>query len=110
KSLGYSALSALPLNRDGRHGVLRLQMHARTAQTLRTGAQALLQAAPHRHTFPGNTRTRSYGPWQRLRNGNYWARSTDGLLGVLLGIEEAAVWLLWQQPGAKVLHHGHWLR
>jgi hypothetical protein len=105
-----SALSALPLHRDGRHGVVGLQMHARTAQQLRTGGHVFLQAALQRHTSPGSTRTRSYGPWQRLSNGSYWARSTDALLGVLLGTEEAAVWLLWQQPEAGIWSHGRWLR
>lgn len=35
-----SALSALPLNRDRRGGVVGLQLHARTAQHLRIGGHA----------------------------------------------------------------------
>ncbi|MBV6814801.1 hypothetical protein ACE15N_14205 [Xanthomonas campestris pv. passiflorae] len=105
-----SALSALPLNRDRRRGVVGLQLHARTAQQLRIGGHAFLQAAAQQHPRAGNPRTRSYGPWQRLGNGSYWARSTDALLGVLLATDEAAVWLLWQQPQTRVWNHGHWLR
>ncbi|QBG88832.1 inner membrane CreD family protein [Xanthomonas oryzae] len=71
---------------------------------------AFLQAAPRCRVSPRNARTRSDGPWQRLSNGRYWARSTDALLGVLLATEDAAVWLLWQQPETKVSHRGRWLR
>ncbi|MCC8555842.1 hypothetical protein LN543_19260, partial [Xanthomonas hortorum pv. gardneri] len=81
-----SPLSALPLGREGRGGVIGLRLHAATAQA------------------------RSYGPWQRLNNGSYWARSTDALLGVLLAADEAAVWLLWQQPDAAGPGNGRWLR
>ncbi|MCL1500087.1 hypothetical protein A7D16_11770 [Xanthomonas nasturtii] len=105
-----SALSALPLHRDGRRGVVGLQMHADTAQALRVGGHAFLQAAPQQHTPASKARTRSYGPWQRLSNGSYWARSTDALLGVLLATEEAVVWLLWQQPEPGAAPHGRWLR
>ncbi|MGD6477427.1 hypothetical protein VWQ19_05970 [Xanthomonas citri pv. citri] len=104
-----SALSALPLNRDRRGGVVGLQLHARTAQHLRIGGHAFLQAAAQ-HIRAGNPWARSYGPWQRLSNGSYWARSTDALLEVLLATDEAAVWLLWQQPQTRVWNHGHWLR
>ncbi|AEQ95770.1 inner membrane CreD family protein [Xanthomonas oryzae pv. oryzicola] len=71
---------------------------------------AFLQAAPRCRVSARNARARSDGPWQRLSNGRYWARSTDALLGVLLATDDAAVWLLWQQPETKVSHRGHWLR
>ncbi|KAF1705894.1 hypothetical protein CSC70_13770, partial [Pseudoxanthomonas kalamensis DSM 18571] len=29
---------------------------------------------------------------------------------VLLATDEAAVWLLWQQPQTRVWNHDHWLR
>ncbi|XUP35077.1 hypothetical protein WAE31_11535 (plasmid) [Xanthomonas axonopodis pv. vasculorum] len=105
-----SALLALPLNRDRRHGAVGLRIHACTVQQLRIGRHAFLQAAAQQHTRTGNAWAPSDGPWQRLRNGSHWARSTDALLGVLLAIDEAAVWLLWQQPQTRVSNHGHWLR
>ncbi|OLI90193.1 inner membrane CreD family protein [Xanthomonas oryzae] len=71
---------------------------------------AFLHAAPRCRVSPRKARTRSDGPRQRLSNGRYWARSTDALLGMLLATEDAAVWLLRQQPQTKVLHHWHWLR
>ncbi|AKC78863.1 hypothetical protein XB05_09075 [Xanthomonas arboricola] len=105
-----SPLSALPLRRDGRRGVIGLRLHAGTAQALRLGGSGFLQAAQRQDAAAGNARPRRYGPWQRLSNGSYWARSTDALLGVLLASEEAAVWLLWQQPAAAAPGNGGWLR
>ncbi|CAD0318295.1 hypothetical protein [Xanthomonas hortorum] len=105
-----SPLSALPLGREGRRGVIGLRLHADTAQALRKGGSGFLQAAQQQDTLSGKLPTRRYGPWQRLSNGSYWARSTDALLGVLLATDEAAVWLLWQQPAAATTGNGGWLR
>ncbi|MEG8119946.1 hypothetical protein G3N74_22560, partial [Xanthomonas hortorum pv. gardneri] len=41
-----SPLSALPLGREGRGGVIGLRLHAGTAQAPRTGGGGVLQAAP----------------------------------------------------------------
>ncbi|APP85528.1 hypothetical protein ABQZ99_007230 [Xanthomonas hortorum pv. vitians] len=105
-----SPLSALPLGREGRGGVIGLRLHAATAQALRTGGTGFLQAAQQHKAPPGTAPTRSYAPWQRLNNGSYWTRSTDALLGVLLAADEAAVWLSWQQPDAAGPGNGRWLR
>lgn len=105
-----SPLSALPLGREGRGGVIGLRLHAATAQALRTGGAGFLKAAQQHKARPGTAPTRSYGPWQRLNNGSYWTRSTDALLGVLLAAEEAAVWLLWQHPDAAGPCNDRWLR
>ncbi|RYE88883.1 MAG: hypothetical protein EOO78_34195, partial [Oxalobacteraceae bacterium] len=40
-----SPLSALPLRRDGRRGVIGLRLHAVTVQALRLGGNGFLQAA-----------------------------------------------------------------
>ncbi|MCC4615396.1 hypothetical protein LL972_05065 [Xanthomonas campestris pv. asclepiadis] len=105
-----SPLSALPLRRDGRRGVIGLRLHAGTAQALRVDGSRFLQAAHQQDVQADSARQRRYGPWQHLSNGSYWARSTDALLGVLLTTDEAAVWLLWQQPAAAAAVTGGWLR
>ncbi|GAE50396.1 hypothetical protein XPR_1675 [Xanthomonas arboricola pv. pruni MAFF 301420] len=94
------------MRRDGRRGVIGLRLHAGTAQALRLRGSGFLQAAQRQDAAADNARPRRYGPWQRLSNGSYWARSTDALLGVLLASEEAAVWLLWQQPAAAAPGNG----
>ncbi|KIQ24473.1 hypothetical protein [Xanthomonas campestris] len=101
-----SPLSALPLPTAGRRGWIGMALHARTDEGVRRdGANALqqLQCASPRPPL------RQYLPWQRLSNGSYWARSSDALLGVLLVVEDAAVWLLWQQPAAAACTQS-WLR
>ncbi|WP_115047459.1 hypothetical protein [Xanthomonas arboricola] len=103
-----SPLSALPLCRDGRRGVIGLRLHPDIAQALRTHGYALLQAL--RQAQPVGPGGRGYGPWQRLSNGSCWARSTDALLGVLVAQDDAAVWLLWQQPLRTAAGHHRWLR
>ncbi|MGV7194002.1 hypothetical protein [Xanthomonas axonopodis] len=103
-----SPLSALPLACEGRRGVIGLRLHARTVQALRTHGSAFLQR--QRQAQPTGTPVRGYGPWQRLSNGSYWVRSSDALLGVLVAQDEAAVWLLWQQPASTARAHGGWLR
>ncbi|MBB4756318.1 hypothetical protein GGR60_003015 [Xanthomonas arboricola] len=105
-----SPLSALPLHRDGRRGVIGLRLHPGTAQALRLDGSRFLQAAQRQDVPADSALQRCYGPWQRLSNGSYWARSTDALRGVLLASEEAAVWLLWQQPAAPAAVNGRWLR
>ncbi|MEA9564697.1 MULTISPECIES: hypothetical protein [unclassified Xanthomonas] len=105
-----SPLSALPLAREGRRGVIGLRLHARTAQALRVDGCSFLQASRQQQAPAPDARVRGYGPWQRLSNGSYWARSTDALLGVLVAQEEAAVWLMWQQPGNAAQRHDGWLR
>ncbi|MEA9580355.1 hypothetical protein VC218_16075 [Xanthomonas nasturtii] len=104
-----SPLSALPLAREGRRGVIGLRLHARTAQALRVDGCSFLQASRQQAPAP-DARVRGYEPWHRLSNGSYWARSTDALLGVLVAQEEAAVWLMWQQPGNAAQRHDGWLR
>ncbi|WP_115554211.1 hypothetical protein [Xanthomonas arboricola] len=105
-----SPLSALPLAREGRRGVIGMRLHARTAQALRVDGCSFLQASRQQQAPAPDARMRGYGPWQRLSNGSYWARSTDALLGVLVAQEEAAVWLMWQQPGNAAQRHDGWLR
>ncbi|KQR13629.1 MULTISPECIES: hypothetical protein [Xanthomonas] len=105
-----SPLSALPLAREGRRGVIGMRLHARTAQALRVDGCSFLQASRQQQAPAPDARVRGYGPWQRLSNGSYWARSTDALLGVLVAQEEAAVWLVWQQPGNAAQRHDGWLR
>ncbi|MBB4130029.1 MULTISPECIES: hypothetical protein [unclassified Xanthomonas] len=106
-----SPLSALPIRHDWRRGVIGLRLQAETAQALRMGDAGCLQAAQQSEAaLAGTPRTRSYGPWQRLSNGTYWARSTDALLGVLLACADAEVWLLWQQPAAVDRRKDGWLR
>ncbi|WP_372393401.1 hypothetical protein ACCQ05_07530 [Xanthomonas sp. NCPPB 3582] len=104
-----SALSALPLAGQGRRGVIGLRLHQGTVQAVRSGGCAFLQAS-RQQLQAGATVQRRYGPWQRLSDGSYWARSSDALLGVLVAAEEAAVWLMWQQPVATQRRHPSWLR
>ncbi|MCC4621581.1 hypothetical protein LL965_16375 [Xanthomonas cassavae CFBP 4642] len=104
-----SALSALSLAGQGRRGVIGLRLHECTAQALRSGGSAFLQAS-RQQLQAGAAALRRYGPWQRLSNGSYWARSSDALLGVLVAAEDAAVWLMWQQPVATQRRHRSWLR
>ncbi|EGD08949.1 hypothetical protein [Xanthomonas vesicatoria] len=105
-----SPLSALPLACEGRRGVIGLRLHARTAQALRADGCGFLQATRRQQASSQDACVRSYGPWQRLSSGSYWARSRDALLGVLVAQEDAAVWLMWQQPGNATQRHGGWLR
>lgn len=104
-----SPLSALPLRRDGRRGVIGLRLHAGTAQALRLGGSGFLQAAQRQDAAADNA-SAPLRAVAAVEQRQLLARSTDALLGVLLASEEAAVWLPWQQPALATHGNGGWLR
>lgn len=88
----HSALSRLPLGAD-RRGAIGLRLDSTVAVAIgERGVRWLCERA----AVAGAT------PWRALPGDvhGFWSCRDDGALGLLVDARAAALWLLWQEPGA----------